>query len=420
MREGEVGVIGWSDFLRNHVYRHPLWGLFKRHQFSLRVTLYVFFGVVFMGAFLRQYQPEVGYTKFIRFGDHFEARRLSSVKAVPRFIEKDSYGYDGQWYAQLAVSPFLGDPELGQALDTPVYRARRILSAWTAYVLGMGQAGWVIQAYAIQNVLFWLLLGGVMLHWLPPHSSRSSVCWFGCMGSYGVFDSCASALPDVLGMLCIAGTLYWLERAKTSRAMTVLAFGGLGRETALLAGFALPNLAKLLDGPEQTPREWLREGLKYLPILLPLSLWLGYVVITFGSQGFGGSANFSLPLAGYVGKLPQLWQDLHEPHPYPFMKYNLYAFIGMSVQTMFFLARPRWREAWWRVGCVYALLLLILGKAVWEGYPGSYVRVLVPLTFAFNVSLTQYRVGQVWFWPVWLGGNLSLLYSLFELDALWR
>jgi hypothetical protein len=56
----------------------------------------------------------------------------------------------------------------------------------------------------------------------------------------------------------------------------------------------------------------------------------------------------------------------------------------------------------------YALLMTVLGPAVWEGDPGAMSRVLVPMTIAFNVLLFRGR----WSWTFWCLGNLSVLHGL--------
>jgi hypothetical protein len=52
--------------------------------------------------------------------------------------------------------------------------------------------------------------------------------------------------------------------------------------------------------------------------------------------------------------------------------------------------------------------MTVLGSAVWEGAPGAGTRVVLPMTFAFNMMLPQTR----WFWPLWILGNLSILPAL--------
>src|ERR1700676_707916 len=58
------------------------------------------------------YIPGKGFTCLIEFGGLNHAVFLPEVKAVNHFEIPGSYGYDGQWYAQIAVHPRLGDPEM--------------------------------------------------------------------------------------------------------------------------------------------------------------------------------------------------------------------------------------------------------------------------------------------------------------------
>jgi hypothetical protein len=49
--------------------------------------------------------------------------------------------------------------------------------------------------------------------------------------------------------------------------------------------------------------------------------------------------------------------------------------------------------------------MIFLGQAVWEGHPGAATRVLMPMTFAFNLLLPSTR----WFWLLWVLGNVNVL-----------
>ena len=81
--------------------------------------------------------------------------------------------------------------------------------------------------------------------------------------------------------------------------------------------------------------------------------------------------------------------------------------IALTVQAFFFIFRPRWQDPWWRVGAAYTLLLIFLGDAVWEGYPGAASRVLLPMTLAFNILVPRARR----WWAVLVLGNLTVIYS---------
>ena len=91
--------------------------------------------------------------------------------------------------------------------------------------------------------------------------------------------------------------------------------------------------------------------------------------------------------------------------------------VGITVQAGYLVLRPAWTQPWWRLGAAYVVLMALLGTAVWEGSPGAFVRVLLPLTFAFNVLVTQSR----WFWPLAILGNLSVYHGLemFRVPWLW-
>jgi hypothetical protein len=60
------------------------------------------------------------------------------------------------------------------------------------------------------------------------------------------------------------------------------------------------------------------------------------------------------------------------------------------------------------MGVAYCALMATLGAAGWEGGPDAAIRVLLPMSFAFNLLVLQSR----WFWPLVLLGNASALHGL--------
>jgi hypothetical protein len=82
--------------------------------------------------------------------------------------------------------------------------------------------------------------------------------------------------------------------------------------------------------------------------------------------------------------------------------------LGLTVQMGYLLWRREWGSAWWRVGAIYCVLMPFLSYLVWEGYPGAFPRVLLPVSFAFNVLVVKSR----WFWPLVILGNLSVWHGL--------
>ena len=107
----------------------------------------------------RLYHPLYGFTEMIRFaGD--ETRGLPVC--IPSALSSCGVcQLRRAVLAQLALEPLLRDPAIDRALDLPPYRARRILFSWTAWALGLGRPQWILQAYALQN----LLLGSGSEQW---------------------------------------------------------------------------------------------------------------------------------------------------------------------------------------------------------------------------------------------------------------
>ena len=141
--------------------------------------------------------------------------------------------------------PLLHDPAIDRALDNPPYRARRILFSWTAYAIGLGRPAWILKAYAIQNVVVWLLLAWLLCRWMPPSTPRAFVLWAGCLLSPGLLSSVRYALPDGPCALLIATRVMALPSAClviASRRPVGLA--GLGRETSLFAATLLGTFAR--------------------------------------------------------------------------------------------------------------------------------------------------------------------------------
>ncbi len=376
-----------------------IWAQLGRRRILL---LYVATVVLFATSIARLYEPENGMTVLIRFGGLLEDQRLPAVRAIPRSIEEGSIGYDGQFYAQLAVDPLLRDPALGEALDAPAYRARRILFSWTAFLLGLGQPRWILQAYAIQYVVFWLLLAWVLCRWFPPTDLRNLARWLGCMFSHGAIISVVAALPDGPGMLLLAASILAIEGGRVRRSAGLIGLAGLGKDINLFSSAVLlaPGSLKRYGGRDLFIWGLLLAG--------PLALWMLFVAGRLEFDSIGGGRNFGVPFAGYLENWSLTLAALRDEGWDSYYRLSLYAMIGLTTQTAALLVLRDWRNPWWRAGMGSVVLMAALGPAVWEGVPGAATRVLLPMTFAFNFVLPRNR----WFWPLWVLGNLSILPAL--------
>ena len=239
----------------------------------------------FLWAAAQCYVPGKGFTSLIYFGGDPGMHRIRELASVGYYVDKDTKGYDGQYYAQIAVKPLLKSRDLRAAVDNLPYRARRILFCWTAYVLGLGQPWLVLQVYALQNFVCWLLLAWLLTRWFPATSLNNVVRWAGTLFAWGMTMSVRQALMDGPSLLFIAIGVMLAEKGRRWASACVLGAAGLGRETNLLATLIH------VPGRDWRPRELLRAAGRGLVMVGPLALWTGYLWLAFGQPSNAGSTS---------------------------------------------------------------------------------------------------------------------------------
>jgi len=345
------------------------------------------------------YVPGKGFTAFITFGEKMEERYLPELRATGHYTLSDSYGYDSQYYAQLAMDPRLGDPALGVALDNLPYRARRILLSWTAWALGGGDPVRALHVFSFQNVVTWLLLAVLLWRWFPPQDWQNVFRWFGVLFSAGMIWSVRGALLDGPGLLFLAGAVALVETGRPWWSALLLGVSGLAKETNVLAGLILaPSTA-------DSRRDWFKAIGKAAVLALPLVLWLSTIWWILRDLGDPGARNFAPPFFGFLGRFKECLASLQSDPFGSIERYNLLVLVALLVQALFFVARPRWSDPWWRIGAMYTGLMIVIGDAVWEGFPMAAVRVLLPMQLAFNLLVPRGR--KRWLLLLLLG-NLTL------------
>jgi hypothetical protein len=370
------------------------------HPHTLRWLATALTLCVFLGLIGRFYEPGKGFSALIMFGGNMAERFIPELKALDYYVEERSYGYDAQWYAQLSMRPDIHDPELKEAIDNLSYRARRILFCWTAYLLGFGQPEWILQAYALQNVACWLGLAFLTLRWFKISDWSGFVRWLAVLFSYGLVVSVRGSLVDGPSLFLIAVGVALVEAGRVWLATFFIGLAGLGKETNILAAAALawPR--------ENTVKGWLGMVARGFLAVVPLLLWTAVIVFVLGPAGNTGARAFAPPFVEFWNKGVLTLTELFSDTPNPvFPLSSLYMLISLATQFLFFALRPRWRDPWWRVGAACSLLMMFLGGAVWEGYPGAASRVLLPMVLAFNVLVPK---GRSW-WLVLLLGNLTVI-----------
>ncbi|HWA25257.1 MAG TPA: hypothetical protein VG734_06230 [Lacunisphaera sp.] len=355
----------------------------------------------------RHWYPYYGFTGLLQADIQSEKLLPASLRDTPIFIHPHIGRYDGVYYAQIATSPALRDPELKVAVDDLGYRARRILLSAVAWAVGGGDPVRAVHVYAWLNIVVWFALAGVLWRLLPVEAGgRAAFAFAALLFAGGTLASVRLALTDLAAMTLLAAALLAGERNRPALAAVLTGLGGLARETAML------GLAALLPERPTDFRLLARRAGLFLLAVIPLAGWSWYVWSAIASAS-AGTANIGWPLGGWILR----WQELlrlrqAEPNNWLVVTAWLDSF-ALLAQMAYILVRPEWRSPWWRVGFFFTLLSLCLGWAVLEGVPGAAVRVLLPLTLAFNVLACRRRAAVVWL----VLGNLSIFGGLLSLWA---
>jgi hypothetical protein len=348
-----------------------------------------------------KFDPAAGFTPLLRFGDPWASKRLPATQQLPIAVVPNSVGYDGQFYAQLAVSPALRDAALDAALDAPAYRARRILAPATAHFLGLGRPWFVLNAYALLNVACWFVFALLLAREIPLSTPDGVARWLACVFSLGVLDSVRQSLVDLPALLLLLLSVRAFRAEKHPATGLAAALGHLTKETNLLASAAL-----LLARPRF---DWRRVTL-FAVTALPLGSWSLYVAARFpGSSLSTGTGNFTWPFVGALGQLATSTREILSGNFDSRHTFALLGIAGLALQAATLLRHRTPADPWWRIGVAYAALLAFLGPWVWSGYWAA-CRAALPLTLAFNLLL---RPGPA-FWPLWIFGNLTALHGVWR------
>jgi hypothetical protein len=352
----------------------------------------------FLATVATYYHPGAGFTAFIEFPASTHGDELPIVRETPHYDHPESGGYDGQFYAQIALAPLLRDPAIDRALDNPPYRARRILFSWTAYALGLGRPWWVLQAYSLQNVAAWLLAGWLLFRMMSPMNARTFALWCGCLLSHGFLSSVRYALPDAPSTVLLAAGL---AVGGPLRSAFLVGLAALGRETAILG---MAQAATLLSA-----RRWRAAAAAIVIGLAPLALWIDYLRSVYRGRALAGGDHITSLGAGLLWKIGRIDSEVAMTGVHYSTIAASLALAGFAVQAgviVVELARSRGMNRWALTGAAFVALALVTHQDVYAGTPGAFTRVFLPVTFAANVLLAgRPRVS----WALIVAANLGVV-----------
>jgi hypothetical protein len=368
--------------------------------------LYAAAVVLFLTGVGRFYDARTGFTSLIGFGDRSAAGALPAVRAIPHRVYRSSAGYDGQFYAQMALDPLLRDPATDRAMDEAPLRARRVLLSWTAFALGLGRPAWILQAYALQNVICWLALSALLLRWFPLTTARLSALWAAMSFAGGLMWSVRFALLDGPSLLLIALGMAALEGGRRWTSAAVFGVAGLARETNVLGIAALAEPHRWRDW-----RAVVRQAGLVALTVVPILVWFDYIRSIYHTRVLTSGETLSRPFEGALWRLQQVLEGVGHAGITRDAVLTLLVLAAVCTQIGWLIARPAWRDPWWRLGVAYALLMPFLGRPLWAGQPPTAMRVLLPLLLAFNVRLRLCE-RPIAFWALFVLGNAAVIHDI--------
>jgi hypothetical protein len=355
--------------------------------------------IIFLTSVARFYHQGTGFTALLAMpaGHEYET---PAFRAVPHYENPAWASYDGQFYVQLALDPLLRDPATDHAMDLAPFRARRILFSWTAYLLGAGRPRWVVEIYALQNVVCWLVLAALLTRWIPLTSIRGLAIWTACLFAHGMMWSVRFALLDAPSLLLSALAVVAIERGHPLLSALVTGVSALGRETNLLVTVAQPV--------PTNGRQWVRLAVAAAVALMPLLIWYDYLRSIYRSTLLAGTDSLVLPGTG----IGQVWgRSFIAVTRNGLLSADAPIFgilFALATQAVYVIARREYALPWWRIAVAYAMLMFVVDRDLAHPLTGAITRVLLPMTVGFNILLMSEQRNSR-FWPWFAAGNLHLL-----------
>ena len=244
-------------------------------------------------------------SRFVVCGD----RLTNPAKTpIPLQVTANCDGYDGQFFARLAFTPFTREKiACGITLDSPAYRQQRIIYPLLARLLAAGDVKLIPWTLVAVNLLAMIGLA-IIAAKITAHFHLNPGYGLLPMLSCGLIMSFGRDLAEPLTAFFVISALYFLLRKRLILCALVASLSVLTRESSLIT-FAAAGLTLLFYTlrDRQRPRDF-----SCFWLLLPLAvygLWQIYLTRTWGSAPMTSGPTLSpYPLRDFILQLGR--------HPY--------------------------------------------------------------------------------------------------------
>jgi hypothetical protein len=322
-------------------------------------------------------------TRFVRAAAPFAA-----AARTPRGLHVfPGNGYDGQFYYRLALDPAdLHRTAFGITMDAP-FRLQRIGYPVLAWLLSLGQHGWVPVALVAVNVAAIGALG-VTGGLLARDGRRHALFGLLLAGYFGFFMSLGNDLTEPVAAACLLGGVLAYRRGRPAAAGLLFGYAALTRETALIVPLALaitrlPSVVRGCRGRgregrgrEGRGREGRRPAATDLAWSLPVAIYAAWQAVLRAATGqvillsaAASNASHGLPF-GAFGRalrlnLGLLWPPTGAAYIWFLELATLIAFLAAAIAALRAAAGPVYERV---AFAVFTLALGVLSGSIWAGH----------------------------------------------------
>lgn len=309
---------------------------------ALAFAIYAIYAI----AQLRAYGWDI--ERFPGFGDRF-----TDAATVPAGIdvERDSSGYDGQFFYRLAVEPFSVEPRAaGIRFDYEVYRTQRIAYPLLAFLASGGNPRAALWSLLIVN------LGALTL--VAACAAVAVDDWRGLAVALhpGFLLTVSRDLAEATEMAFVTAAVLAATRNRKVAAALLLTGAVLAKETAVFAAAGLLAAAVLRRRFERADAA----------MLLPIAAFLGWKSLLFTLWNlpfdFGTSEKLGIPFAGIAAMFVDAFRA---GAPQRVLVLELLLLVAFAVLVLR-ASRTSTMPPGVKLACLaYATLLFTLGRDFW-------------------------------------------------------